>query len=126
MTELKQIFKCNVCGNITEVLHTGQGELVCCGQPMELLEEKKKDEGLEKHVPVVEEDNNNIKVRVGSKEHPMEEGHYIEWIEIIFKNGKSIKKMLNFKNEPGTEFCKDGEVEEVRIYCNIHGLWKTE
>ncbi len=126
MTKLRQIYKCNVCGNITEILHTGQGELVCCGEPMELLNEKVKDEGLEKHVPVIKKKEDKIKVIVGSKEHPMEEKHYIEWIEIIFKSGKAIKKMLNFEDDPKAEFCRDGKVKKVRIYCNIHGLWKAE
>ena len=83
MTELKQIYKCNICGNIVEVLHAGVGELVCCGQPMELLKEKTADVGLEKHVPVVERLDGKTEVKVGSVPHPMEEKHYIEWIEII-------------------------------------------
>ncbi|MCK4432917.1 MAG: desulfoferrodoxin FeS4 iron-binding domain-containing protein, partial [Methanomicrobia archaeon] len=79
MTELKQVYKCSICGNIVEVLHTGIGELVCCGQPMELLKEKTEDAGLEKHVPVIEKTEKGIKIKVGSIPHPMEEKHYIEW-----------------------------------------------
>ena len=83
MTERLQVYRCEVCGNIVEVLHSGVGELVCCGQPMTLLEEKAKDVGLEKHVPVIEKTEAGIKVKVGSIPHPMEEKHYIEWIELI-------------------------------------------
>ncbi|HEX69186.1 MAG TPA: desulfoferrodoxin, partial [Candidatus Bathyarchaeota archaeon] len=83
MAELKQVYRCNICGNIVEVLHAGSGQLVCCGQPMELLTEKTEDVGKEKHVPVVEMTADGFKVKVGSIEHPMEENHYIEWIELI-------------------------------------------
>lgn len=125
MTKKNQVYKCNVCGNIVGVLHSGAGELVCCGQPMELLEEKDRDEGLEKHVPVIREINNKVVVRVGEKEHPMEEKHYIEWVEVVFKNGKRVQKFLNFQNKPEVEFCSEGEVGAVRIHCNIHGLWRN-
>jgi superoxide reductase len=120
MTELKQIYKCNVCGNIVEVAHTGMGQLVCCGQPMELKNEKEVDEGKEKHVPVVERTADGILVKVGAVAHPMEEAHYIEWIEA---NG--CKKFLKPGDNPSAEFSIKGEVS-VRIYCNIHGLWKSK
>ncbi|MFH1997292.1 MAG: desulfoferrodoxin [Patescibacteria group bacterium] len=106
-----KIYKCNVCGNIVELIHEGGGELVCCGQPMELLKEKNTDEGLEKHVPVVDED----KIKVGSIPHPMEDSHYIEWIEV-----SGCRKYLKPGDKPEIEF-KEGD---VRAYCNIHGLWR--
>jgi len=124
MTELKQIYKCNICGNIVEVLHTGVGELVCCGQPMELKEEKSKDEGQEKHVPVIEKTGKGVKVKVGSIPHPMEEKHYIEWIEVI-TNGESCRKFLKPEDKPEAEFELKSEKVEARAYCNVHGLWKT-
>lgn len=124
MTELRQIYKCNICGNIVEVLHTGVGQLVCCGQPMQLMEEKTEDVGLEKHVPVIEKTKKGIKVNVGSIPHPMEEKHYIEWIEISF-NGKTYKKFLKPGDKPEAEFEIKGEVK-AREYCNIHGLWKSK
>ena len=118
MTKLKQVYKCNVCGNIVEVLHTGVGQLVCCGKPMNLLQEKKQDVGNEKHLPVLEED----KVKVGSVPHPMEKEHYIEWIEVI--DGKKIqRKFLEPGDEPQAKFSIKGKMRE---YCNIHGLWKAE
>ena len=125
MTELRQIYKCNICGNIIEVIHTGVGQLVCCGQPMELLKEKTVDIGLEKHVPVIEKVGNKVKVKVGSVPHPMEEKHYIEWIEIV-ANGKTCRKFLKPEEKPEAEFETTAERIEAREYCNIHGLWKTK
>ncbi len=124
MTELKQIYKCNVCGNIVEVLHAGVGQLVCCGQPMELLTEKTVDVGLEKHVPIIEKVGNKVKVKVGSVPHPMEQKHYIEWIEII-ADGRVYRKFLKPRDRPEAEFEITAERVEAREYCNIHGLWKS-
>lgn len=125
MTELKQIYRCNVCGNIVEVLHTGVGQLVCCSQPMELLTEKAVDVGLEKHVPIIEKVGNKVKVKVGSVQHPMEQKHYIEWIEII-ADDKTCRKFLNLGDKPEVEFEIAAEKIEAREYCNIHGLWKSK
>ena len=124
MTELRQIYKCNVCGNIVEVLHTGVGKLVCCGQPMELQKEKTEDVGQEKHVPVIEKTESGVKVKVGSVSHPMEEKHYIEWIEVI-ANGKSYRKFLKPGDKPEAEFMVKADKIRAREYCNIHGLWKS-
>jgi superoxide reductase len=124
MTQKKQVYKCNVCGNIVEVLHSSQGELVCCGQPMELQEPKTEDTGQEKHVPVIEKTEKGVKVKVGSDPHPMEENHYIEWIEII-ADGNSYKKFLNPGDKPEAEFEIETEDMWAREYCNIHGLWKS-
>ena len=124
MTGLKQVYRCNVCGNIVEVLHTGKGELVCCGQPMELLQEKAADVGQEKHVPVVEATNSGIKVRVGDVPHPMEERHYIEWVEVI-TNGESYRQFLKPGENPEAEFEIKPRKVTAREYCSIHGLWKS-
>lgn len=124
MTQQKQIYRCNICGNIVEVLHAGQGELVCCGQPMELLEEKTEDTGQEKHVPVIEKTEKGIKVKVSSAPHPMEEEHYIEWIEVII-NGQVYRKFLKPGDQPEAEFEIKTESVEAREYCNLHGLWKS-
>jgi superoxide reductase len=132
MTQLHQVYKCEVGGNIVEVLHTGAGELVCCGQPMKLLVEKSKDEGLEKHLPVITElpankcqGKDGYKIKVGSTEHPMEEKHWIEWIEIVTQDGKIGKKFLLPDDKPEVEFYTRAEILEVRAYCNLHGLWKV-
>jgi len=125
MTELRQIYKCNICDNIIEVIHTGVGQLVCCGQPMELLKEKTVDIGLEKHVPVIEKVGNKVKVKVGSVPHPMEEKHHIEWIETI-ADDKTCRKFLKPGEKPQAEFEATAEKIEAREYCNIHGLWKTK
>lgn len=124
MTERKQIYKCNVCGNVVEVLHPGKGQLVCCGQPMELLKEKTEDVGLEKHVPVIEKTDKGIKVKVGSVPHPMEEKHHIEWIEVI-ADGSAYRKFLKPGDAPEAEFEIKAEKIGAREYCNIHGLWKS-
>jgi superoxide reductase len=124
MTALKQVYKCNVCGNVVEVLHTGKGELVCCGQPMELLQEKATDIGLEKHVPVIEATERGIKVKVGDVPHPMEEKHYIEWVEVV-ADGDSCRKFLKPGDKPEAEFEIRPQTMVAREYCNIHGLWKS-
>ena len=125
MTKKNQIYKCNICGNIVEVLHAGIGELVCCGQPMELLKEKTEDEGTEKHVPIIEKTNKGFKVKVGSIPHPMEEKHYIEFIEVI-ADGKTYRKDLKPGEKPEAEFCIKADKIEAREYCNVHGLWKSK
>ncbi len=125
MTELNQVYKCEICGNIIEVLHTGKGTLVCCGQPMKLVEAKTEDQGREKHVPVVERDGNTVTVNVGSVAHPMEEKHWIEWVEVI-ADGRVYRKYLNAGEAPVATFCIDAKDLEVREYCNLHGLWKTK
>lgn len=119
-----EIYKCNICGNVIEVLNVGGGELVCCGQPMELLTEKTDDNGKEKHVPVVEKTETGVRVKVGSIPHPMEENHYIEWIEVI-ADGVVHRKFLNPGDKPEVEFNVMAERIEAREYCSIHGLWKS-
>ncbi|CEG12241.1 Desulfoferrodoxin [groundwater metagenome] len=124
MTEIRQIYRCNICGNIVEILHAGAGKLVCCGQPMELLKEKIEDAGKEKHVPVIEKTETGIKVKVGSVLHPMEEKHYIEFIEVI-ADGNMDRKNLTPANKPEADFEIKANDITARIYCNIHGLWKS-
>ena len=124
MAERLEVYKCNVCGNIIEVLHSGAGELVCCGQPMNLLAENTVDAAKEKHVPVVENTADGVKVQVGSVAHPMEAKHYIEWIEII-ADGKSYRQFLNPGETPEATFKVDAEDVTAREYCNLHGHWKA-
>lgn len=124
MTQKLQIYKCEKCGNIVEVLHEGVGQLVCCGQPMKLFTENTVDAALEKHVPVIEKIDEGFKVKVGSVAHPMEEKHYIEWIEII-ADGKVYREFLNPGQSPEATFCVKANQVTAREYCNIHGLWKA-
>ena len=125
MTKVKQIYKCEVCGNIVEVLHEGVGELVCCGQPMKLMDEQTKDASTEKHVPYIEKTSDGILVKVGqNQEHPMMDEHYIEWIELI-ADGESYKKYLKPGDKPQALFCITADSVSAREYCNIHGLWKS-
>jgi len=123
MTERLQIYKCEVCGNIVEVLHEGQGELVCCGQPMKLYVENTVDAAREKHVPVMEKTTTGAKVKVGSVAHPMEEKHYIEWIEVIV-DGKAYRQFLKPGDTPEATFDVKPEKITAREYCNLHGLWR--
>ena len=123
MTSKNQVYKCPLCGNIVEVLHTGAGELVCCGQPMDLMTENSVDAAQEKHVPVVEKVENGYKVTVGSVPHPMEEKHWIEWIELI-ADGRVYRRNLNPGDAPEAFFCVEAAEVTARELCNLHGLWK--
>ena len=126
MTKRLEVYKCNVCGNIVEVLHAGEGELVCCGEPMELMEENTQDASYEKHVPVVEKTGEGVKVLVGSDPHPMDEKHYIEWIELLV-NGKVYRQFLEPGQSPEAVFQVEAEGNiTAREYCNVHGLWKGQ
>ncbi|MGD2095769.1 MAG: desulfoferrodoxin [Phycisphaerales bacterium] len=123
MAEKLQIYKCPTCGNIVEVLHGGIGELVCCGKPMELLDEQTADAAKEKHVPVIEKIDGGYKVKVGSIPHPMEEKHYIEWIELL-ADGSVYKQFLQPGMAPEAVFNVEADSVSAREYCNVHSLWK--
>jgi len=123
MAEKLEIYKCEVCGNIVEVLHGGMGELVCCGQPMKLYKENTVDAAREKHVPVVEKIAGGFKVKVGDVAHPMEEKHYIEWVEVI-ADGKAYRQFLNPGQAPEAVFNIEADQVTAREYCSLHGLWK--
>lgn len=124
MAQRYQIYKCELCGNIVEVLHGGDGELVCCGQPMKLLTENTVDAAKEKHVPVLEKIEGGYKVSVGAVAHPMEEKHYIEWIELI-ADGTTYRKYLKPGAVPEAVFTVKASTVTAREYCNLHGLWKS-
>ena len=124
MTEKLGIYRCNVCGNIVMVLNTGQGELVCCGQPMEFLRAGSVDASEEKHVTIIEKVEGGFKVKVGSVAHPMEEKHYIQWI-VLQADGKSYIQFLKPGEAPEAFFCVEAEKVTAREYCNLHGLWES-
>jgi superoxide reductase len=119
MTSRGQVWKCDVCGNVVEVLHSGSDSLVCCGKPMRLMNENAVYAAFEKHLPVIE----GKKVKIGSVAHPMEEKHYIEWIEATSANGEVAKVFLQPGQKPEAEF--EFEPVSAREYCNLHGLWKN-
>lgn len=125
MATFQGVYKCNVCGNIVQINHSGGGTLVCCGQPMELQQANTVDASLEKHVPVIEKTARGVLVKVGSEPHPMEETHFIEWIEILIGD-KSYRQFLQPGQAPEAEFCVEGNEIEARIYCNLHGLWSSK
>ena len=124
MAERLEIYKCELCGNIVEVLNGNDGTLVCCGQPMTKMEENTVDAAKEKHVPVVEKTADGYKVSVGSVAHPMEEKHYIEWIELV-AGDRSYTKFLKPGDAPEAVFCVDAKSVIAREYCNLHGHWKA-
>jgi len=124
MTEQKQIYKCTDCATLLEVLVTDGKEISCCGQKMELINPKTQDEGKEKHVPVIEKTENGIKVKIGAVPHPMEEEHYIQFIEVIADN-KIYRQELKPGDAPEAEFLLKSEQVLARENCNIHGLWKS-
>ena len=126
MAEKLEIYKCNLCGNITEVMHGGVGAMQCCGQDMVLLTENIVDAAKEKHVPVIEKIDGGIKVKVGEAAHPMEEKHYIEWIEIIAGN-RVCSQFLKPGDKPEAVFKVEADISDIiaRAYCNLHGNWKA-
>ena len=124
MTELNQIYKCEVCGNIVELVHAADGELVCCGKPMVLQVANTVDASKEKHVPVIEKTATGVKIKIGAVPHPMEEKHYIEFIECI-ADGVVYRKFLKPGDAPEAEFCVSAKQISARAYCNLHGLWKS-
>jgi superoxide reductase len=124
MSEKNAIFKCETCGNIVELLHVGGGELVCCGKPMKAIVENTVDAAKEKHVPVVEKTADGYKVSVGSVTHPMEEKHFIMWIDLI-ADGVTYRKFLKPGDAPTATFCVKASKVTAREYCNLHGLWKA-
>jgi superoxide reductase len=124
MTKRLEVYKCDLCGNIVEVLHAGPGELVCCGQPMKCMQENTVDAAKEKHVPVIEKVSGGVKVKVGGVPHPMEEKHYIEWVEVI-ADGQVYRQFLKPGEAPEAVFPLTAESVTAREYCNIHGHWKS-
>ena len=125
MTARLETYKCELCGNIVDVMNAGPGELVCCGQPMGCLKENTVDAAVEKHVPVIENIEGGVKVKVGSVAHPMEADHFIQWIEII-ADGKSYRQFLNPGDAPEAVFKIDATNIVAKEYCNLHGYWKTD
>jgi len=124
MAKRLEVYKCEACGNIVEVLEGGAGELVCCGKPMKLMTENTVDAAKEKHVPVIQKVDSGFKVTVGSVAHPMEEKHYIQWIELI-ADGKAYREFLNPGDAPEAVFHLAANQVSAREYCNLHGLWKA-
>lgn len=131
---INQIYKCPVCGNMVEIIHVGGGTLICCGQNMELLQEKSQDQGTassaeataakEKHVPIIEKTENGFKIKVGNIAHPMEESHYLEWIELLTGN-RAYRHYLKPGDAPEAEFCVETANVSARTYCNLHDLWQS-
>ena len=125
MTQRLQIYKCEKCGNIVEVMHAGAGELWCCGQPMTRFDENTTDAAVEKHVPVVTTIDGGFKVTVGSVNHPMADDHYIEWIELL-AGDEVLCRHLSPQDAPEAVFLTEARSVHARAYCNLHGLWRSK
>ena len=120
------VYKCEKCGNIVEMLHAGFGELFCCKAPMVKLVENTTDAATEKHVPIVTRMSNGYEVKVGEVAHPMTEEHYIEWME-LFIDGRTITKFFKPGEKPEwTYTCCQGKDVYARVYCNLHGHWRSK
>lgn len=127
MAKTFEIYKCEICGNIVEVLHRGKGALVYCGQPMVAQTENTVDTAQEKHLPVIEKTDQGVTVKIGSQPHPMTEAHHIEWIQLISPDGKySPRHYLNSEQDPETTFKMKFDHIKARAYCSLHGLWSAE
>ncbi len=122
MVDINEVYRCEVCGNIVEVLHVGGGVLACCDQPMFLLIENTVDASTEKHVPVIEKVDGGVKVLVGQVPHPMEDEHYIEWIEVI-DGDRVLRQNLKPHQAPEAIFKTTSNDITARAYCNLHGFW---
>jgi len=125
MAKLLEVYKCELCGNIVEVVHAGEGDLSCCGQEMKLMSENTVDAAKEKHVPVIEVGEGTVKVTIGSVAHPMEEKHYIEWIELT-ADGKAYRQFLKPGDAPTATFNVTAKKVTAREFCNLHGLWSAQ
>ena len=125
MSKRTEIYVCELCGNVTEILEGAGGTLICCGQDMTQQKENNTDAAQEKHVPVVTVNSTTVTVNVGSVAHPMTEGHYIAWIEL--QQGNKMQRVyLPLDGASQAVFAVEvGVSVTVRAYCNLHGLWKT-
>ncbi len=124
MTKNREIYRCNICGNVVEIVNPGS-ELSCCGQPMKLMKENFTDGAKEKHVPVITKINGGYRVCIGSVEHPMLQEHYIQWIELLTPTNV-LRQELKPGDKPEAEFITDETHVTAREYCNLHGLWKKQ
>ena len=123
MLKKKSVYKCDKCGNLVEGLWDGTPDISCCGQPMRELVPNTTDAAKEKHVPVIEKIDGGYKVKIGSVPHPMEEKHYIEWIELL-ADDKAYRQFLKPGTAPEAIFNINAVSVSAREYCNLHGLWK--
>ena len=126
VSEKYEVYKCNTCGNVIIVTTVGGGELICCGEAMELLEPRQLEEGGVKHIPIIKKEDDKIIVEVGEVSHPMDDDHYIAFIELIV-NDKIYVASLNPGDEPKAVFdvCADVADCKANEYCTKHGLWNS-
>lgn len=128
MTKKLEMYKCNVCGNFIEVVLAGEGELVCCNLPMELLKANTTDAATEKHVPFFVKKDNELEVRIGSVLHPMTDEHYIQFIEVVSDDERYVKRKYLYPTDEPTFLLKGYDIGALnaREHCNLHGLWEAK
>lgn len=128
MTKKLEMYKCEVCGNLIEVVLAGDGDLVCCNQPMILLKPNTVDAAKEKHVPFFEKKGEELDIRIGSEPHPMTNEHYIQFIEAISKDERYVKRKYLYPNEEPVLTLKCYDVGSIiaKENCNLHGLWEAK
>lgn len=127
MTKKLEMYKCEICGNFVEVVLEGEGELVCCEQPMKLLKANTTDAATEKHVPFFVKKDSELEVRVGSVLHPMTDEHYIQFIEVVSKDERYVKRKYLYPNEEPIFTLKGLDIGSLKAIenCNLHGLWEA-
>lgn len=129
MTEKLNLYQCEVCKTIIQVLVEGKGELVCCDKPMKHLSPNTEENvKLEYHLPIVLKVDDEEFIQVGKEPHPMTEEHYIQIIQTISECGKKVfTRLLEPNSEPKikVEFDNFGDYK-INEYCNIHGLWESK
>lgn len=128
MTERLEMYRCEICGNLVQVILAGGGELVCCGQPMTLLKPNTiEDAALEKHIPVYIQHENGVEIQVGSVLHPMNDNHYIMFIESISEDRNRMKLQYLHPGQEAKMLLEEKLGKEKALeFCNLHGLWEGE
>ncbi len=124
MKENVRFYKCPICGNVIGLIDGNMEHITCCGKPMELMAANTSDGAVEKHVPTYEKVDNELVVRVGEVEHPMDKDHYIMWIAQVSDN-RTTRVRLFPEQSTETRFPYIPN-SILYAYCNKHGLWKTE
>lgn len=124
MKENVNFYRCPICGNVIELIEGDINHMMCCGQKMELMVANTQDAAVEKHVPVYEKVEDEIVVKVGEIDHPMEKDHYIMWVAQV--NDNQVSRVTLYPEQGISVRFKYIPNSTIYAYCNKHGLWKVE
>lgn len=119
-----RFYICETCGNVIGFIDGNPDRITCCGKPMQLIIPNSVDASKEKHLPYLIDNGEDLIVRVGEVEHPMEEEHYISWIAQVTEN-ETTRIRLKPNEKPEVKF-KNIKGATIYAYCNKHGLWAIE